>query len=173
MFLLPFSADSYNITGYTFGAGSFNLTVFTYINNQVKGSMSETRSVVAQNALNYRVMTDSSGEVTVLGGTPVTIGTARFRWRLWLLIGLAVVVVVAVVILLLVRRRKSKKSGVAVAELIKETESKNMPIGKSPGSKTSDPGNRLQQLKLMLDKGLITQQDYDDQKKKILEEHTK
>ena len=60
-----------------------------------------------------------------------------------------------------------------MAEPVKDSTSKNMPIAKTHGAKPSDPGDRLRQLKVMLDKGLITQQDYDEQKKKILEDYTK
>ena len=85
----------------------------------------------------------------------------------------AVIVIAGVVALLMVRRRKSIKSGVTVAEPIKQTTAKITPMAKTPGTEASDPTDRLQRLKVMLDKGLITQQDYDEQKKKILEEYTK
>ena len=85
---------------------------------------------------------------------------------------IALVVIAGVLALLLVRRKKSKK-GPSATELIKETAARNAPKAKTKGMETSNPADRLQRLKVMLDKGLITQQDYDEQKKKILEEYTK
>jgi hypothetical protein len=50
------------------------------------------------------------------------------HWWLWLLVGLLVVVVAAIVTLLTVRRSKLKKSIVPMAEPVKTTASKNVPM---------------------------------------------
>ena len=98
---------------------------------------------------------------------------ASSHWWVWPLVGLVVLAVVAVVTLLMVRRRKSKRSTIAVAEPVKETAAGSVPMAQTSGAVSSDPVQRLQRLKGMLDAGLITQQDYDEQKKRILEEYTK
>jgi PKD repeat protein len=85
----------------------------------------------------------------------------------------ALILIAGVVTLLIIRRRKSKKKAIAETKPVKETASKSVPMAKTSTMEASDPANRLQRLKVMLDKGLITQQDYDEQKKKILEEYTK
>ena len=63
------------------------------------------------------------------------------------------------------RNRKSKKKSVAS----KDKSSAALAYSSQTSGVLSSQGmQRLEQLKNMLDKGLITQQDYDEQKKKLL-----
>ena len=112
--------------------------------------------------------TTISGDIPVseLEGTPIAIGNPHYHWWLWLLIGLIVIAVAALVTLLMLRTKKSKKGVINEAKSVKEAESQSALTAKTSKANLSDPSNRLQQLKIMLDKGLITQQDYDEQKKR-------
>ena len=116
---------------------------------------------------------DPSVDSMALQSSNITTTKSLQLIKILIAVVVVVIVIAVAVTLLMVRRRKSKKSAVAVTEPIKQATAKNAPIAQTPGAESSDPGNRLQQLKVMLDKGLITQEDYDEQKKKILEEYTK
>ena len=120
----------------------------------------------------------SIGDKTIPAATMVlqstNIATSKSFSFIIIIIAVVVVVVIAgVVTLLMVHRRKSKKGAMAGVEPVKETGTTKTPLTRIPGVEVFDPADRLKQLKVMLDKGLITQQDYDEQKKKILEEYLK
>ena len=85
----------------------------------------------------------------------------------------AAVIMAGLVTLLVVRKRKANRSSITVAKPVMETAPKSASISKTSVVETSNPVARLKQLKGMLDAGLITQQDYDEEKRKILEPHTK
>ena len=145
-------------------------TVKTGVSVSVPAGKFKTDEVTTPDGSNVWVDTSSGLMIKMTGGlsaanltlTAATmelqstnIATTKSLPLIMIVIAVLVVIVIAgVVTLLMVYGRKSKKSAVAVAE-------------------TSNPASRLQQLKIMLDKGLITQQDYDEQKRKILEEYTK
>ena len=102
------------------------------------------------------------------------IATAKsFPFIIVIAIVVAAILIAGVASLLVLRRRKLKESAVAVAEPVMETAPRSVPMAQNSGGVSSDPTQRLQRLKGMLDAGVISQQDYDEQKKKILDEYTK
>ena len=106
--------------------------------------------------------------------TMVTITTAKsFPFIIVIPIVVAAIIIAGAASFLVLRRRKLKKGAVAVGEPVMGTAPKSGPMAQNSGGLSSDPTQRLQRLKGMLDAGVISQQDYDEQKKKILDEYTK
>ncbi len=96
------------------------------------------------------------------------IATAKSSPFIKIVIAVAVVLVLGVVIFLIFRRRKSKKSATAAGTILQPTTASGAPAAQVPKALDSNAISRLERLKELLDKGLITQQDYDEQKQKIL-----
>ena len=87
-----------------------------------------------------------------------------------------VVVVVGAGSFIAIRRRKSKRAINAVkkngaASISTPPQPTRLPSAQGPSALSPAALQKLQQLKQMLDKGLITQQDYDEQKKKLFEKN--
>lgn len=106
-----------------------------------------------------------------------TIVQGPFPLLMVALISISLLVIVVIAVLLYVRKKRTGKgSGTndkhPFLKTSSESKDKNMQaqLEHQTGQAPSDSLQRLQKLKDMLDRGLITQQDYDEQKKKIVDQ---
>jgi uncharacterized membrane protein len=76
-------------------------------------------------------------------------------WEWIIIMGLGAFIVTAVIV-------------IVVVFLSRHNSQQNTSIPTPMQNSSNDTFQKLQQLKTMLDKGLITQEDYDEQKKRIL-----
>jgi hypothetical protein len=76
-------------------------------------------------------------------------------WEWIIIMGLGAFIVTAVIV-------------IVVVFLSRHNSQQNTSIPTPIQNSSNDTFQKLQQLKTMLDKGLITQEDYDEQKKRIL-----
>jgi hypothetical protein len=114
-------------------------------------------------------LTGLTGVSVELQNTNIASGSLSFPWLI-IVIVIVIIAVVAVVLVLVLRRRKHRKSTVPQGTMATTYPAQSPPMApsSSPQALSIETMQKLQQLKTMLDKGLITQEDYDAQRKRLL-----
>ena len=118
--ILPFSSDSYKITGFAFGAGLFNLTVFTSLNGQILKAVSQTGRVVSNDSLSFYLTEDNSGRL-VLGLVPMNGSLNSLEQLLLVTVGVLIIVICCAAALILIRKKR-KATAITKTEQIRNVD---------------------------------------------------